>query len=45
VHRLIRVIRRRVFYQCDLVAELSGKANDAFGAVSSLLSPFGLQGE
>src|SRR5713226_10317544 len=32
VHLLIRVIRRRVFYQRDLVAEFSGKANDRFDA-------------
>ena len=32
VHLLIRVIRRRVFYHRDLVAELSGKANGRFDA-------------
>src|SRR5216684_1962612 len=32
VHLLIRVIRRRIFYHRDLVAELSGKANGRFDA-------------
>jgi hypothetical protein len=32
MHLLIGVIRRRVFYHRDLVAELSGKANGRFDA-------------
>jgi hypothetical protein len=32
VHLLIRVVRRRVFYQRDLVAEFSGKAHGRFDA-------------
>src|SRR5205807_1780868 len=32
VHLLIRVIRSRVFYHRDVVAELSGKANGRFDA-------------
>src|SRR5262249_61075019 len=32
VHLLVRVIRRRIFYHRDLVAELGGKANGRFDA-------------
>ena len=32
MHLLITVIRRRVFYHCDIVAELNGKANGRFDA-------------
>ena len=32
MHHLVRVIRRRVFYHGDLIAELSGIANGRFDA-------------
>ena len=32
MHLRIRVIRRRIFYHRDLVAELSGKADGRFDA-------------
>jgi len=32
VHHLVRVIRRRVFYNRDLIARLGGEANGRFDA-------------